>query len=614
MSQNMIQSLGKMPDQSAANLVAANMGQNPQLHAQNVGQNHPANMSARPFPAGQATTNAYLLQQKNGQGTVPTMGSYGHRDLQSMGAAYGRQGSVPGVTGAGVVPVPVNLPASRLIKEKVKFAPGFTASSVDRMPLKSVAPSEWSTKLKNAGEDVPLDVKVYEDIVQRDLEYLRQSAIQGQKYQAMVEKMALDIKTYNLIKQQRMNAISAAAKNQYNNSIWGDGYQGYGNGSSNTATQVILPAQAKRYTKVPDLDMTEREIRRKVADSKPRQLVPIRLDFDQERDRFKLRDTFLWNMADETYPLDKFVRTLIEDYKFILEQNLHTVLASVAEQIKDFRKIPDKVVGEIRVPIKIDLVINNTQFVDQFEWDILNAGDSDPEDFANVLCDEMCLPGEFATAVAFSIREQTQLYHKALFLVGYNFDGSPIREDEIRSHILPVLRVLNPDAGDGAVEDFVSTLRNPAIVADYSPSLNKLTQLEVEKIDKEMERESRRRRRHFNTESNFSYNENGNGQFTAPSRGTASRRNALHAGRGVKTTLPDLSEIPKTFRTPMPSSVLPGGIDLGVPDIFGYNELIVNRTQIKNPDYKQPAPPGLVTSYRDSTGSFYVKILLPRRR
>lgn len=283
-------------------------------------------------------------------------------------------------------------------------------------------------------------------------------------------------------------------------------------------------------------------------------------------------------------------------------------MSSVNEQIKDYKQMVENPMGELRVPIKIDLVINNTQFTDQFEWDILSSNENDPEEFATILCDEMSLPGEFATAVAFSIREQTQLYHKALFLVGYGFDGSFVREDEIRSHLLPPLRVLNTVEVGEPVDDFISTLRNPALVADYSPSLTRLAQLEVEKIDKEMERESRRRRRHTNTE--FSYNENGTSM--GASRGTASRRSGLHSGRGVKTTLPDLSEIPKTFRTPMPSSVLPGGIDLGVPEIYGYNELIVNRTQIRNPDYKPPHNPDMVTSRREGN-SVFVKIKFPQR-
>ncbi|KAM3122989.1 hypothetical protein CJJ07_003500 [Candidozyma auris] len=525
-------------------------------------------------------------------------------------------GGQPGANQSNAAGQP-QLPNTKLMRfgnnEELDFPPGFGPDALNKIPLKQLSSTdEWSQKLKSEGKDVPLDIKVYEDIIKKDTAHLRNSQLQAKKNKTMLEKIARDIKTYNTIKQLRMNAINASDKNQYNNSIWGEGYSGYGNGISNTSTQVILPQHNKPFSKVPDIGLTDRQLNeailRGLKSGKRKPLVPIRLEFDQERDRFKLRDTFLWDLSDETYPIENFIRTLIEDYKFIPESHFHSIMSSVNEQIKDYKQMVENPMGELRVPIKIDLVINNTQFTDQFEWDILSSNENDPEEFATILCDEMSLPGEFATAVAFSIREQTQLYHKALFLVGYGFDGSFVREDEIRSHLLPPLRVLNTVEVGEPVDDFISTLRNPALVADYSPSLTRLAQLEVEKIDKEMERESRRRRRHTNTE--FSYNENGTSM--GASRGTASRRSGLHSGRGVKTTLPDLSEIPKTFRTPMPSSVLPGGIDLGVPEIYGYNELIVNRTQIRNPDYKPPHNPDMVTSRREGN-SVFVKIKFPQR-
>ncbi|KAM9913672.1 hypothetical protein OXX69_001382, partial [Metschnikowia pulcherrima] len=521
------------------------------------------------------------------------------------------------------MPIPVGKPGLQppeqsSLAEKVKLPPNFAPDSLKKVtvtPLKAL--TEWSDKLKAEGDEVPADVKIYEDIIKKDHAFLKATSNQEEMNKALLERMARDIKSYNAIKQLRMTAISTSARNQFNNSIWGEGYSGYGNGISNTATQVILPAHNKSFSKVPDIPHTDAELSEMVRAAeksrKSKHLVPVRLDFDQERDRFKLRDTFLWDINDQTFPLEHFVKTLIEDYKFISENHFHNIFQAITEQLKDYKAKPEQCMGEIRVPIKIDLLINNTQFTDQFEWDILNFQDNDPEEFATILCDEMSLPGEFVTSIAFSIREQTQLYHKALFLIGYSFDGSPIREDEIKSNLAPPLRIINSENGSSQQEDFITTLRNPASLAEYSPSMTKLSQSEIEKLDKEMERESRRRRRHFNNESTFSYNENGPNSFgSGSSRGTASRRSALHSGRGAKTTLPDLSAMPKTFRTPMPSSVLPGGIDLGVPAIYGYNELIINRTQIPNPDFKAPAPPGMVTSFRDTAGSFFVKIKMPR--
>ncbi|EAZ62838.2 predicted protein, partial [Scheffersomyces stipitis CBS 6054] len=429
---------------------------------------------------------------------------------------------------------------------------------------------EWSRKIRAQGKEVPADVTLYESITRKDGQFLANLGAKAQENKELVDNLKKDIQSYNTIKQLRMTAINASNKGQFNNSIWGEGYQGYGNGITNTSTKLLLPER----------DLTDKDINTKVLrnSKKPKNYVPIRLEFDQERDRFKLRDTFLWDLNEEVLSVEAFTRQLIEDYKFVSKQHYDTILSSIKDQINDYQKRPLKTMGELRVPIKLDITINNTQLTDQFEWDVLNYEDNDPEDFAIYMCDELNLPGEFTTAIAHTIREQTQLYHKALTLIGYAFDGTPVHEDEIRSHLLPSLRLVAP--GLSVVDDFFSILRNPSNVADYTPSLIKLTQLEVERQEKEIERDSRRKRRHNESEL----------QASSTSRTITSRRIAAHAARGGPV-LPDLSDLPKTFRTPAPSSILPGAVDLGVPDVFEYNEIYVNKTQVKNPDYVPPPRP-----------------------
>ncbi|RKP30636.1 SNF5-domain-containing protein [Metschnikowia bicuspidata] len=494
------------------------------------------------------------------------------------------------------------------VKEKIKIPPHFAPDvlqNINLTPLSSL--TEWSQELAKENKPVPLDVKLYEDIIKKDDFYLRKMLSQTQSSKKLIDRMARDIQSYSTVKQLRMAAINAAAKNQYSNSIWGEGYSGYGNGVTNSATRVVMPSQNKCFSKPGQMTMTDAELNKQVleniASNPSKRIVPIRLEFDLERDRFKLRDTFLWDLNDTTYPIEAFLRNLIDDYSFITDINFQMVLRSVNEQIKEYKEKPLNAIGEIRIPIKIDLLINNTQYTDKFEWDILSDKDDDPEEFASILCDELSLPGEFATAIAFSIREKSQMYIKALSLVGYSFDGSHIREDEVRSNMASPLRIQNPDSGHN--DDFITMLRTPSLVGDYSPSITRISQLEIEKIDKELDRDSRRRRRH---NDGFSYNENGPNLFGTMFRGTASRRSANHSGRGTKTTLPDLSDVPKTFRTPFPSSVLPGGIDVGTPEIFTYNELVINRSQVANPDFKPAAPPGMVTIFKDSAGSFFMKI------
>lgn len=463
-----------------------------------------------------------------------------------------------------------------------------------KVPLRELSSlHEWSDQLKKEGKEIPTDVKIYESIIEKDSAYRGQLAKQIQGSERLMGNLMKKLRSYNDLKQYRVGAINLSSRGQYSNSIWGDGYQGYGNGISNTPTRLISISQNKRNSVVPEIALTDHEINERVMkrlnSGRMRQLVPIRLDFDHERDKFKLRDTFLWDLYEDVLPLEYFVASLVEDYKFIPMQYTENILACIKEQIRDYHKRPERAIGELRVPIKLEIIVNNTQLIDQFEWDILNYGENDAEEFASITCEELNLPGEFCTAIAHSVRDQTQLFHKALYLVGYNFDGSPVQEEEIRSHTLPALRqALLVNEGSSDESDFYSVLRNPAAVSDFSPNLIKLTQLELERIDKEIERESRRKRRHV-------FNEMGDssqaGSTSGPSSGRGtSRRSALYTGRGSSVpVLPDLSDIPKTFRTPVPSTVLPGGVDLGVPDIYGYNEVIALRSQVPNPNYKSPA-------------------------
>lgn len=601
---------GGVPQQRAFNGAQAAFLQQQQLKQQQQGHIPPLQLLQQNL-----TMQQNLLKQHPGTpATVPP-------SLGPAGVPPPMAGGIPqALASRGSVETPENLAPIGPIDPNNPSK--FTTEQFSKLNYKELSSlTEWSDALKKEGKDVPPLLKTYEDLIKKDSDFLKKYSVQANSSKRTLDGLVRDIKSYDTVKQHRMAAISASTKNQFNNSIWGEGYQGYGNGISNTVTQLILPAHNRSHTRVPDISYTDRQVSEHLLSraDKPRHLVPVRLEFDQERDKFKLRDTFLWDVNEDVLPLDRFVKTLMEDYKFIPDHHYHTIKASISEQIKDFRKKPEKTMGELRIPIKIDITINNTQLNDQFEWDILKSDDNDPEDFAVVMCDELNLPGEFITAISHSIREQAQLFHKALYLIGYSFDGSPILEDEIKSRLLPALRVISQDAKLGTiVDDFVSILRNPTTVAEFTPTLSKLTQLEVERLDKEMEREARRKRRHTNTTD---YNENNlpnsGGLNTAAGRGSSSRRMALHAGRGVKITLPDLSDIPKTFRTPAPSSILPGAVDVGVPDIYSYNEVMVNRSQARNPDYKAPHeiedPNRVIYRHDPAQETLVVKIRLRRR-
>lgn len=522
---------------------------------------------------------------------------------QTANMRAGRMAPEGSLSGASTARKPENIVPIQQFTNHPAVAP----EVYNRIPFDALdSADKWSKSLEKDGKEVPVDLRIYEDMIKKDMKFNTRNSRNKDLNENLNESLLRDARSYNEIKQLRMGAISLSLKGQFNNSIWGEGYQGYGNGITNVATQLVLPADRKHNRLISR--RTERDSNKDVIDrlnNEPtRHLVPIRLDIGELDNKYKLRDTFLWDLNEKDILVEEFVAMLLEDYKFIDRSLGLVIIKSIKDQIDDYNKKPEKPLGELRVPIKINITVNNTQYTDQFEWDILHFEDNDPEEFATVLCEEMSLPGEFATAIAHSIREQTQFFHKSLYLAGYGFDGLAIPEDEIRSHLLPSLRLMSDEPGPSygkLVDDYFSILRNPSSVNDYTPTLIKLTQLEIERLDKELERESRHKRRQ-------------NNELQASGGRLSSRRAAAYIPRGG-ATLPDLSDTPKTFRTAQPSSVLPGGVDLGVPDVFTYNEVIVHKSNIPNPEYKPPQPKIKRVIFQNDqfNGRFLVKIKLPQQ-
>ncbi|QPG73733.1 hypothetical protein FOA43_001046 [Brettanomyces nanus] len=397
------------------------------------------------------------------------------------------------------------------------------------LPLKDV--HHWSRLLSQHNRNVPSSLKIYEEILERDSQFenrLRQE--QKKPFDAdMAQRMVRDLKFYQQIRDSRLKAINLRPElNKVTNRLWGEGYAGYGNGFTNSRTEIILPDHRKKGSVAKDIYISPEKITEQAITTE--ELVPIRLEFDQDRDGFQLSDTFLWNLNEKCISLESFATTLMADYQFPVErasQFKEKIVSSIKEQLDEYHPMIYKEqesskFSDLRFPISLDITIANNQLVDRFDWDIMNP-DNDPEEFAEVLCAEMSLPGEFVTAVAHSIREQCQTYIRSLFLIGYRFDGSAVTGDELKEFVKPSL-------------DAHNIVRPRYLLSDYTTSLQELSYDNVEKLKKERERESRRK-----------------------------KRGQMRIGRRGGLVLPDLHDLPKTFRTPVPNSVLPGGVDLGHP-------------------------------------------------
>jgi SWI/SNF-related matrix-associated actin-dependent regulator of chromatin subfamily B protein 1 len=84
------------------------------------------------------------------------------------------------------------------------------------------------------------------------------------------------------------------------------------------------------------------------------------------------------------------------------------------------------------------------------------------------------------TAISHSIREQVQTYQKSLFLVGHPSDGSAVQDEDLRSSFLPSLS---------------SAARPTDQVPSFTPLLNYLSDGEIERNEKERDKDMNRRRK-----------------------------------------------------------------------------------------------------------------------
>ncbi|KAJ7072654.1 SNF5-domain-containing protein [Mycena amicta] len=280
--------------------------------------------------------------------------------------------------------------------------------------------------------------------------------------------------------------------------------------------------------------------------NRPEELVPIRLEFDV--DHQKVRDTFMWDMNACIISPEEFAQSMVEDYSLpIMYHNI--IVKSIQEQLADYRlhsskydgdtweivqkekdtlragklddesaafweswrnrlrndfvaaraertkgrkrrKIleddgiePPKAVDEFplnaktmredtRIVIRLDITVGSIKLDDQFEWDLDNE-DASPEAFAEVHAQELGLGGEFKTAIAHSIREQLHAYQKSIFLVGPH-------DEDLRNSFLPTL-----STGARAIDQ----------VQAFTPLLNYLSDGELERNEKERDKDFNKRRK-----------------------------------------------------------------------------------------------------------------------
>lgn len=155
------------------------------------------------------------------------------------------------------------------------------------------------------------------------------------------------------------------------------------------------------------------------------------------------------------------------------------VPAERPKALEEFEVDEEGLREDMRITVKLDIIVGSMKLEDQFEWDVEDSTIS-PEDFAEVYAQDLGLAGEFKTAIAHCIREQVFAYKKSLYLVGHTSDASGVQDEELRQAFLPSL---------------TSGARPADQVSAFTPTLYYASDGEIERSEKEREREMNKRRK-----------------------------------------------------------------------------------------------------------------------
>uniref|UniRef100_A0AC34PX31 Uncharacterized protein n=1 Tax=Panagrolaimus sp. JU765 TaxID=591449 RepID=A0AC34PX31_9BILA len=143
------------------------------------------------------------------------------------------------------------------------------------------------------------------------------------------------------------------------------------------------------------------------------------------------------------------------------------IASSMRQQIAAYEElVPLDGAVDQRAQIKLNINVQNENLTDTIEWDIADPENS-PEEFATSMCKDLQIGGEFLPAIAYSIRGQVAFYRRT-----YAHSDSQ----------LPTVSGAHP-------------LRTETDADTFAPSIETISDADLEKRLRDSDRNTRRMRR-----------------------------------------------------------------------------------------------------------------------
>eukprot|EP00035_Acanthoeca_spectabilis_P037604 m.46288 g.46288 ORF g.46288 m.46288 type:complete len:554 (+) comp8735_c0_seq2:77-1738(+) len=201
-------------------------------------------------------------------------------------------------------------------------------------------------------------------------------------------------------------------------------------------------------------------------------LIPIMINFEQQGLKFK--DSFLWDINDESITPRTFAAQLCKDEELPMSC-ADEIASTIQHQIEQYSTLSDVKLGSRLVTIQLNVQLGTTLLQDKFVWDHAETSFT-PEQFAERLCSDLGIGGGFIPLVACSIREQ---------LIA---DKRKALQEDLGEHKPPITILQLSDCYH---------LVGEAGAEEWSPTLSQQSWSQLEKQSKVADREARLRKRNL---------------------------------------------------------------------------------------------------------------------